>query len=424
MNRTILSLLISLLITSASYSQQNNLLFLSTRDDSTNQFLEIPNIGGGHAESGWIWHMILDIDDDGLNIPSLELETMGLPGEGDSLLLSGILGDSKFIADSVLAVMSPFTFNDNYTNHSLYLRVFGSDTLVYGIPYMENGESGILLEPGFMSTVSIPFFSYERGGLMDLTLTENGRPDIIAGNEIELDPQIDTLNYDIPDRADLQITTSEGGTGITEVRLEYFSDVDPSWNMDMTSMPWYLILKTNQRYDAGLDWNETLRIKYSEAEVTERFDDQYAPEDMRLYHLTQFGWLEDLHIPEHVDTDWYFDLIGYDSPFFGRWVIAPSGATSSLDENSLIVTEFKLHPIYPSPFNPDARIRLDLPERSLVKLEVYNILGQSIKILNNSVLPTGIHNFIFRGQDLASGTYFLHVKAGQYKDVQKMVLLR
>jgi len=92
-------------------------------------------------------------------------------------------------------------------------------------------------------------------------------------------------------------------------------------------------------------------------------------------------------------------------------------------------TVFTLAQNYPNPFNPKTMIRFALPKDSWVRLEVYNILGQKVKTLVDEKLAAGIKEVEWDGKDtkgleVASGIYFYKIKADNFSDVKKMVMLK
>ncbi len=90
-----------------------------------------------------------------------------------------------------------------------------------------------------------------------------------------------------------------------------------------------------------------------------------------------------------------------------------------------IPTSYHLYQNYPNPFNPTTKIRFNIPVEGIVKLEVYDILGQRVAQLLNTELTAGSHEVVFRGNNLASGVYFymLNVK-DKFFEVKKMILLK
>lgn len=76
-----------------------------------------------------------------------------------------------------------------------------------------------------------------------------------------------------------------------------------------------------------------------------------------------------------------------------------------------IPTEIKLHDNYPNPFNPATVIKYDLPKQAAVKIEVFNILGQSVKTLIDKKMTAGYHQVEFDASNLTSGVYLYRIQA-------------
>jgi hypothetical protein len=94
-----------------------------------------------------------------------------------------------------------------------------------------------------------------------------------------------------------------------------------------------------------------------------------------------------------------------------------------------IPTVFSLSQNYPNPFNPKTLIRFTLPKDSWVNMEVYNILGQKVKTLVNEKLTAGVKEVEWdskddNGLEVASGIYFYRIKADDFSDIKKMVMLK
>ena len=94
---------------------------------------------------------------------------------------------------------------------------------------------------------------------------------------------------------------------------------------------------------------------------------------------------------------------------------------SSANEN---IKEYRLFANYPNPFNPKTVISYQLSVISQVDLSVYNLLGQKVKTLVSEKQPAGKYKVNFNATGLASGVYIYRLKAGNFVQSKKMILLR
>ncbi|TKJ40661.1 hypothetical protein CEE37_06775 [candidate division LCP-89 bacterium B3_LCP] len=91
---------------------------------------------------------------------------------------------------------------------------------------------------------------------------------------------------------------------------------------------------------------------------------------------------------------------------------------------------YKLGQNYPNPFNAQTVIPLELPQRSHVKIELFNAIGRRIDTIHEGVEEAGWPKFRYSGRYLSSGVYFIRVTAeglergGKFENVSKMVLLK
>ncbi len=85
---------------------------------------------------------------------------------------------------------------------------------------------------------------------------------------------------------------------------------------------------------------------------------------------------------------------------------------------------FGLKQNYPNPFNPSTVITYSIPKESQVTLKIYNILGQEVKTLVNDSKMPGKYTVNFNASSLSSGVYFYALRAGNYFQVKKMMLLK
>lgn len=89
-----------------------------------------------------------------------------------------------------------------------------------------------------------------------------------------------------------------------------------------------------------------------------------------------------------------------------------------------IATEFALYQNYPNPFNPTTTINFSLERQQQVRLSVYNVLGQEVKVLVNDIRPGGFNSITFNANTLSSGLYFYKLKADQKILTKKMLLIQ
>jgi len=96
----------------------------------------------------------------------------------------------------------------------------------------------------------------------------------------------------------------------------------------------------------------------------------------------------------------------------------------SRTEGGVVPDAFELSENYPNPFNPTTTIRYGLPERTHVRLEIFNPLGQRAAILVDAEKEAGYHSSVLEGQGLASGLYFYRLQAGDFVETRKLIILR
>jgi len=102
-----------------------------------------------------------------------------------------------------------------------------------------------------------------------------------------------------------------------------------------------------------------------------------------------------------------------------------SGATwVNHETDEIYPTKFKLSQNHPNPFNPSTTINFTIPKSEIVKIDIYNTLGQRVKTILNKRVQAGEHEIEFEAKNLASGIYYYRIEAGDFQDVKKMILLK
>ena len=94
------------------------------------------------------------------------------------------------------------------------------------------------------------------------------------------------------------------------------------------------------------------------------------------------------------------------------------------DYRPIIPDTYFLFQNYPNPFNPGTTIKYQIPEAINVSIKVYDIRGRFISEIVNSFQQPGIYELKWNGAGYASGIYFYRIKAGNFTETKKMVLVK
>ena len=98
---------------------------------------------------------------------------------------------------------------------------------------------------------------------------------------------------------------------------------------------------------------------------------------------------------------------------------------NDVEENfSIYPDNYSLSQNYPNPFNLSTTIRWQQLETGFVTLKIYDVLGKEIITQVNKELSAGKHETVFNASKLSSGIYFYQLKAGNYLETKKMLLLK
>jgi hypothetical protein len=157
------------------------------------------------------------------------------------------------------------------------------------------------------------------------------------------------------------------------------------------------------------------------------FADGEAPTDTANYTFTPdgvdlgtaaptfliIGLTDDDSSAVHIDEVWYNET--------------PAGM--DIYDDAPIASSYELGQNYPNPFNPITTLRYDLPETGLVNITIYDILGRQIKTLINQNQDAGFKSVIWDatndyGKPVSAGVYLYQIRAGNFVQSRKMVLLK
>ncbi len=99
------------------------------------------------------------------------------------------------------------------------------------------------------------------------------------------------------------------------------------------------------------------------------------------------------------------------------------------DISAELPTGFELSQNYPNPFNPTTEISFTIPTKTDLKLTIYNILGEEVRLLTDNLYLAGSHTVTWDGtnnlgKNVTSGIYLYSLETEQYKSSKKMILLK
>ncbi|MFA6598764.1 MAG: T9SS type A sorting domain-containing protein [Ignavibacteriaceae bacterium] len=132
-----------------------------------------------------------------------------------------------------------------------------------------------------------------------------------------------------------------------------------------------------------------------------------------------------------LPSDWIMSII---TDSYGNKWIGTSGAIVEYKEGGIVAvkeeskknspTDFSLSQNYPNPFNPSTTISFTIPSSQMVELKVYDMLGREIAELINEYRQAGSYSAQFNASHLSTGIYFYKLKAGNFVQTKKLILLK
>lgn len=118
-------------------------------------------------------------------------------------------------------------------------------------------------------------------------------------------------------------------------------------------------------------------------------------------------------------------------PYFWGMVfeVTEHSPTGILDSPQDLVNKFALSYNYPNPFNSTTQIDYVVQEDGFISLFILNLLGQRVKTLENEFRSKGSYIIYWDGRDdsgkeVASGIYFYQLRAGNFIETKKLMLIK
>ncbi len=133
-----------------------------------------------------------------------------------------------------------------------------------------------------------------------------------------------------------------------------------------------------------------------------------------------------------VDSSYKIKVSGIEDPAVFGMSNSTFNILSNLNgvaDNNVKLNSFDLYQNYPNPFNPSTLIKYSVPEESRVTIKIFNIIGQQVAELVNTLKRPGSYRVKWNASNYSSGVYFYSIKAAgnsgkKYFSVKKMIYLK
>jgi len=173
-----------------------------------------------------------------------------------------------------------------------------------------------------------------------------------------------------------------------------------------------------------------------------------------MNQLNSFKYYYDFaNVSQNTKIEFYFTYVTNNSnvirePSSGafQFTVGNSDIVTNINQVAELPSSFELYQNYPNPFNPETTISYSIPEVMTlqaqhnnsdvtlsqsksdlhVTLKVYDILGREVATLVNEFQKPGFYKYQFSiiNYQLSSGVYFYQLKAGDFVDTKKLMVLK
>jgi photosystem II stability/assembly factor-like uncharacterized protein len=189
--------------------------------------------------------------------------------------------------------------------------------------------------------------------------------------------------------------------------------------------PTNLVLQVVGNSQVSLSWNDN-----SQSETG------YTVE-RKISQSGQFTKLTDVNsnITSYTDASvvsgqqYFYRVRGFNSNTTSSYSNEVNVTITSIADEGIIPKDFALYQNYPNPFNPTTTIKFAVPSESNVNISIYDINGNKITTILNSLKSPGFYTTSWNGKNsnddnVTSGIYFYTIKAQNFTQTRKMLLIK
>jgi hypothetical protein len=86
--------------------------------------------------------------------------------------------------------------------------------------------------------------------------------------------------------------------------------------------------------------------------------------------------------------------------------------------------KFSLNQIYPNPFNPMTSIQFSVESFGETSLQIFDLIGRLVETLVQEKMEPGSYKVNWHPTNMSSGLYFVELKSGDQREIQKITYLK
>ena len=182
----------------------------------------------------------------------------------------------------------------------------------------------------------------------------------------------------------------------------------------------------NQDSSVILTWNAVNHEDFQYYRLQRSLDSVFSSIDAE-YFVTDITYTDG-------DVEWNHEYFYRVSAYLGYWT-EQSNTTSillgslDLNKDELLVSDYKVYQNFPNPFNPVTTLTYELPRDNNVKIVIYDMMGRVVKNLLNVEQRAGSRSIQWNatnntGASVSAGMYIYMIQIGDFKQINKMLLIK
>jgi len=200
-----------------------------------------------------------------------------------------------------------------------------------------------------------------------------------------------------------------GATSAATTSIQTYDDTVSQWITIFSALVGYSddLRPTGMSFYSLSDDSETV-------ELQKIFSEEYQYNDNNLLaYILKYGSWDDFVFSKSISVE----------HASARSVLTWGDLNTSVAPGESAVS-FRLNQAYPNPFNPSTVVPFQIGAASVVKIQVFDMLGRNVTTLVDDVMPAGNHTVRFDGSDLSSGVYLIRMIAPGLQQTRSVTLIK